>query len=275
MERVLILVKTYPVISSSYVELVCTAGMREDGTWVRIYPVSFRRMNKKSKYEKYQWVSLELKKRDRDFRPESYSPVNLDSIQLGETVDRWEDRWKVIRKSRIFTNMNELVRLSKKENGALSLAVFKPSKIKRFVVRKTESQWPKEKLKKIEQWRKQGTLLDDENDEEIRRTFQVVTKIPYSFSYEFEDDAGTPHRMNIEDWETGRLFLRYWKPGDPEEPAIEKVRAKYEEMSRSEHLHFYLGTVFENHQKGYPNPFSIIGVFAPKRMSNDIQETLF
>lgn len=275
MERVLILVKTYPVISSSYIELVCTAGLREDGTWVRIYPVSFRRMNEESKYKKYQWVSLELKKRDQDFRPESYSPVNLDSMKLGEIVDRWEDRWRIVRKSRIFTNMNELIRLSKRENGALSLAVFKPSKIRRFAVRPDESQWPKNKLEKIEQWRRQGTLLDDENDEEIRRTFQIVEKIPYSFSYEFEDDAGKLHRMSIEDWETGILFLKCRRYCATEKLAVEQVRAKYEEMSRSEHLHLYLGTVFENHQKGYPNPFSIIGMFAPKRMSNDIQETLF
>ncbi len=38
-ERILITVKTYPTLSKSHVELVCTAGFREDGAWVRIYPV--------------------------------------------------------------------------------------------------------------------------------------------------------------------------------------------------------------------------------------------
>ena len=41
--KVLITVKTYPTISAKYDELVCTAGFREDGTWVRIYPVPFRK----------------------------------------------------------------------------------------------------------------------------------------------------------------------------------------------------------------------------------------
>jgi hypothetical protein len=40
--KVLITVKTYPAISKKYEELVCTAGFREDGTWIRIYPVQFR-----------------------------------------------------------------------------------------------------------------------------------------------------------------------------------------------------------------------------------------
>jgi len=36
MERVLIIVKTYPSLSAKYDELVCTAGFKEDGTWIRI-----------------------------------------------------------------------------------------------------------------------------------------------------------------------------------------------------------------------------------------------
>lgn len=39
--KVLITVKTYPAISTKYDELVCTAGFREDGSWIRIYPVQF------------------------------------------------------------------------------------------------------------------------------------------------------------------------------------------------------------------------------------------
>ncbi|MYB37591.1 MAG: hypothetical protein F4Y26_09450 [Gammaproteobacteria bacterium] len=40
--RVLITVKTYPLPSQSYDELVCTAGVLEDGSWVRIYPVPMK-----------------------------------------------------------------------------------------------------------------------------------------------------------------------------------------------------------------------------------------
>jgi hypothetical protein len=43
-EKILITVKTYPVISKKYQETVCTAGLREDGSWVRLYPVPFRTM---------------------------------------------------------------------------------------------------------------------------------------------------------------------------------------------------------------------------------------
>lgn len=43
--RVLIAVKTYPTLSEKYDELVCTAGFLEDGTWIRIYPIPFRKLS--------------------------------------------------------------------------------------------------------------------------------------------------------------------------------------------------------------------------------------
>jgi len=50
--KVLITVKTYPTISGKYDELVCTAGFCEDGTWVRIYPVPFRKKAYDQQYKK-------------------------------------------------------------------------------------------------------------------------------------------------------------------------------------------------------------------------------
>ena len=44
-QRILITVKTYPTLSRKYGETVCTAGLREDGSWVRMYPVPFRRLD--------------------------------------------------------------------------------------------------------------------------------------------------------------------------------------------------------------------------------------
>lgn len=49
-KRVLITVKTYPTISKKYDELVCTAGILEDGTWIRIYPLPFRKLDYENRY---------------------------------------------------------------------------------------------------------------------------------------------------------------------------------------------------------------------------------
>lgn len=41
-ENIFIIAKTYPTRSKKYKELVCTAGIKKDGEWIRIYPVPFR-----------------------------------------------------------------------------------------------------------------------------------------------------------------------------------------------------------------------------------------
>ncbi len=74
--KVLVVVSTYPLPSVSYDELVRTAGFLEDGSWVRIYPVPFKFLS----HKKYQWVELDLVHREKsqDFRPASFSPVQVD-----------------------------------------------------------------------------------------------------------------------------------------------------------------------------------------------------
>ena len=58
--QVLISVKTYPLPSSKYDELVCTAGFLPDGQWIRLYPIPFRALPYDAQYKKYHWVTLNL-----------------------------------------------------------------------------------------------------------------------------------------------------------------------------------------------------------------------
>lgn len=102
-KKVLIAVTTYPLPSRSYDELVCTAGVLEDETWIRIYPVPFKflsglRSDGMVETYKFTWIELDLERRKDDFRPESYSPLNrnfsdiqvLDGIPLkgGEEIKK-------------------------------------------------------------------------------------------------------------------------------------------------------------------------------------------
>ena len=50
-EKILVTVKTCPTLSRTYGETVCTAGVREDGSWVRLYPVPFRRLHEQEHYK--------------------------------------------------------------------------------------------------------------------------------------------------------------------------------------------------------------------------------
>lgn len=82
-KKVLISVTTYPLPSRSYDELVCTAGLLENGEWIRIYPIPLSFLidlkgSGKVNNVKYTWIELELNRRTDDFRPESHSPRHYD-----------------------------------------------------------------------------------------------------------------------------------------------------------------------------------------------------
>lgn len=74
--NILIAVKTYPTLSETYDELVCTAGFLEDGSWIRVYPVPYRKLEYADQYEKWQWITIDVVKNTKDFRKESYRPTS-------------------------------------------------------------------------------------------------------------------------------------------------------------------------------------------------------
>ncbi|MCA6084942.1 hypothetical protein [Candidatus Endomicrobiellum agilis] len=74
-KKILITVKTYPVPSKKYDETVCTAGITEDGEWVRLYPVEFRKLEYDKQYKKYDWIEVTAERRTEDFRKESFKPI--------------------------------------------------------------------------------------------------------------------------------------------------------------------------------------------------------
>lgn len=253
--KVLITVKTYPTISSKYDELVCTAGFREDGTWVRIYPVPFRKRDYKEQYKKYDWIELDLVKNTSDFRSESFRPSTLETeINVVGNIDtsrNWEERKKVCL-SKIYCNMSELIAEAKDKNIGTSLAVFKPSEILDFYAEPVEREWSS----------KQKAALAQQNLFETK--FEVVKKLPYKFKFRFKDNQGKESNMMIEDWETGQLFWKQYKKYGDEQKAIADVRKKYfDDFAKTKDLHFFLGTTQAHHHVSL-NPFMIIGTFHPK-----------
>lgn len=149
-ERLLITVKTYPTLSRKYGETVCTAAVRQDGTWVRIYPVPFRRLDEKEQYRKFDWIECDLVKSRTDPRPESHHPVDVKQLQavahIG-TEDDWRERRRLLlRTARVYTRLQTLIDGAKA--NALSLAVFKPTKITDFVWEEEEREWDGAKVAK-------------------------------------------------------------------------------------------------------------------------------
>ena len=101
-QRILITVKTYPTLSRKYGETVCTAGLREDGTWVRLYPVSFRRLDQADRYSKYDWIECRLQRNQSDPRPETFRLIDqneLRPVAHMSTEDNWRERRQFLLKT--------------------------------------------------------------------------------------------------------------------------------------------------------------------------------
>ncbi len=266
-ERIFITVKTYPAISKKYDELVCTAGIRENGNWVRIYPVPFRKLGQDDRYKKYQWVEIDLQKNTSDKRPESFSPTDIENIEVGDFIDTgdgWKERKKIIFQNQTaYTNLEEII--GEANRNELSIVIFKPSEIKGFMVEESDPEWSEERIKLLEARAGQKTLFSYPGD--IVKKFKRVSKLPYKFSYKFCDDTGKESTLMIEDWEIGAL---YWNcledSGGDKEIAVQKVREKYEREMLQKDLYFFLGTTKEHHGRAH-NPFVIIGIFYPPKES--------
>jgi hypothetical protein len=263
-KRVFITVKTYPTISEKYDELVCTAGILEDGSWVRLYPLPFRKLNNDKKYGKYDWIEVDIEKSTKDLRPESYRVLNIDTIQVFPeqklTPDQWEARKRIIfNKQKIYTNLSELISESREKD--ISLGIFKPAQIVDFVFQETDREWPKEKLELLSNKAKQLSLFETES--EMIENFKVVQKLPYKFSYIFHDDEGRESSLMIEDWEIGMLYRHCLEQSNGDErEALGKVKSKYFVELPKKDMHFFLGTTLAYHRIA-PNPFIIIGLFCP------------
>lgn len=261
--KVLIVVKTYPTLSEKYDELVCTAGFLENGSWIRIYPIPFRKLGKDSQYKKWQWITIDIVKNNNDFRSESYRPTDIDkeifTHNIVNTKKNWASR-KPFVYNEVYTNLDKLINDSKKPPYK-SLAVLKPTKILNFVYEEIEREWDQKKINTIYSNQCQIDLF--EQDKKV--SLNIVKKLPYKFSYIFTTEDGKERKMMIEDWELGMLYWNCLKrtQGD-EKAACELVRQKYyEEMVTGKDFHFFVGTTKSHHLKS-KNPYIIIGTFWPK-----------
>lgn len=269
-ERILITVKTYPTLSKKYGETVCTAGVREDGTWVRLYPVPFRRLEESEQYRKFDWVECRIARNTSDPRPESFRPADHAELQATAhmgTGEQWRDRRKLLlNTARVYDRLGDLIAGAKANE--LSLAVFKPTRILDFVWEADDPEWDPKKLEAMRAHQSQMGLFDADAWD---LTFKVIPKLPYKFSYRFEDAAGRKSELQVLDWEVGALYWNCLRSASGDQAvATAKVRQKYIDEFTTNDLHFFLGTIQLYHLRA-PNPWVIIGVFP---IPHKTQETL-
>ena len=246
-KKVLIVVCTYPAPSRRDVEVSCTAGITEDGEWIRLFPIPTRFLEDDKRFRKYQLIEVDVT-RSSDFRRESYR-INVDSIRvLREPLAR-ENYWQA-RKDYVFplksSSLCELQR-QQRESGHPTLGFFKPREVTFAIEPEENPTWTEIELAKLSQ----SSFFDKSRHE-------ILEKIPFKFRYAFRCSDGqcNGHNLSCTDWELGQSY-RSWRDQYDDWQRI--FRNKYElEMILKRDLHFYVGTV---HQ--HPDSWIIVGLFYP------------
>ena len=252
--KVLITVMTYPHPSRGYQELVCTAGVTEQGEWIRLYPIDYRYRPKNQQFRKYQWIEVDLlpSGAGNDRRKESRKPI-LDSIRvLGEplsTKNGWRERRQIIDNMPVYT-VKQLQSLHKSEH--VSLGIVRPTKVLDLKIEPVAPDWKPEWQALFDQLTLFGPVQ------------KPLRKIPYKFSYVFKCD-----------WELGVLWLNEVARLGDEAQAASSVRRKFldELCNESKDTRFFMGTVFPY------NTWVVLGVFWPPKPTSSqpeiIQGSLF
>jgi len=248
--RILITVRTYPVPARKGIEVSCTAGITEQGSWVRLYPVPYRFMGEDKRFKKYQWIDVDTRRPPSDPRLESRVP-DLDSLRISSqpvtTRSNWAERKEIVYPLKSPSLC--YLRNKRDTTGSPTLGLFKPKVIKRLVIQKDRGDWTETELARLRQYSMWETAPHRE-----------LVKIPFKFIYEFTcDEPGcNTHRLSCTDWEMGQSYLSWLRRyGDG---WVDAFRNRYEkEMIEQNDTHFYVGTV-NNH----PSEWIIVGLWYPR-----------
>lgn len=253
-EEIFITVKTYPRPSPKYRELVCTVGITKSGKWIRLYPISFRYMDYQNWYKKYQWIKVKIEKNIKDFRLDTYRPIESTIQTISEqygTEKGWLKRKQIIMPTVEFNSLEEIE--DNYQANRISLGIFKPKEIIDFIVESDNEEWGKNQKQVLSQMR----LFEKQP--------KVLEKIPFKFSYKFicnDKRCNKPHKLSIIDWEIFALYLNIRNKYQYEMDVIlEKIKEKWlnQMWNNKKDSYIIVGT-------RYPSPtFMVLGVFWPPK----------
>jgi hypothetical protein len=251
-KKVLLVVKAYPELSKKYGETVCTAGITEDGNWIRMYPIPMEFFRKPHNIPRYSWIEVECKKASGEKlnRKESFkirpNTLRIIDCSLIQRPTNWKKRNEII-----LPLLNDSIEQLEEafKNDGTSLGLIKPKEILEFY--------------------QTGEMRDYEED--IHLTIQKtifggekleLERLPHMFRYKFicSSIKCKSHDMTCEDWELFQSF-RSWRNKYPtHEELWEKIYQKfYTYFVNKCDLHFFMGT-----HSIYP-VWMIIGLYYPKK----------
>lgn len=245
--EVVVIVKAAPQIGTKSGETVCCAGIDLSGSWIRLFPVSFRQLNADRKFKRWDRIQFSWRKPKDDKRYESRR-VEHETIEIIGSLPK-------NRRTELLSRLS-VTSLDKEFREGRSLALLKPEIIEFFPVKKTIADI-KEEVVRFEQARNQKDLF-------ATNTIQRYRACPYIFKYRYRTDDGT-REGTCQDWEIPTTYLK-WSKLYGEAAALDKMLAKFGQEYPNKGIAFAMGT----HSR-YPEIWLINGVI---RLEPEVQLSL-
>lgn len=235
--RVTILVKASPQPSKTHSETVCCAGLEADGTWRRLFPIRFRRLEGEKAFRRWDIVEFDYRKPKDDLRNESCR-VHEESLKITGRAKREEERSTLVERALVSSEVEAM------ERGQ-SLALIRPAKVN-FTARRRSKSELSVISEKFKEQAKQLSLLEGE--------IASYTPCPFEFKIRYVDGAGS-HTKICADWETSAAFFNLRREYG-EIGAIEHLEKTYCETYVRKGIVFALGNM-----KKRPKTWQLLGIF--------------
>ena len=250
----MLMVETYPQPSRKYQNLVCSAGITEDGRWMRLYPVKFELFLGDERIHKYDLLKLKVEKSQSDHRKESYKVIRILERSPPKKEPDWAERERWLAKVGIDPTLENLEVRYRKD--FTSLGIIKPKEIRDLISEKPVSQEDIHISKEI-----QMNLFNDR----VLRVDEIMNK----FQYVFSCDQNCSHKIMCEDWELLEAYRKYWEIYEDPSTVWEKLHDRFFKWLIDRDLHFIMGT-----HSHYPT-WMIIGLHYPPSPSVPVNRSLF
>ena len=271
MRRILVTVKAAPITTKNHGECICTAGITDEGEFIRVYPVPLQLWKEGKGFKKFDWIEVECEEstdeileRKESHHLKSNSPIKIidRSLSTEREGGDWSGRNDVVLRLRA-----KSIETLKEDalNDRTSLGLIRVGQV--FDFYKGGEMSDEEKgMKRLYQ-----AILDLEEGERpmVGKTW-VLQQMPHIFKYRFQcDDLGCPtHDMTCEDWEAFESYRR-WRSNYPDEDVLwQKMKQRYLNWMAGRDLHFFMGT----HNR-YGN-WLIIGLYYPPKEVNEHAEEI-
>lgn len=258
-KRMLIYGTTYPELSRTNFETVCTGAIDEEtGGLIRIYPVSLRHMEQP--FHLFEWIEAKVHRNTSDNRPESFK-VDQQSVKVVGSIpaENWGERSRwVLHQDNIVESVEALWQQQKATSR--SLALVKPRQVRRiYARRKTEAErkeWDEKRAASL-------AVRDLWVDVESTTKDLVFMPVEYKMDWLCHGPNCRGHDMTILDWGIYVLSRRMYakaRTGARDQAAQAKVIEALERAFDTSKRDPY---VFLGNTKAHQGNFIIGGIYSP------------